>query len=447
MRFILLISLLLPTCLQAQLVARIPGPGGLNAAGAGAWSVVQHTYFNSTPGCNGTATCSITVSSTGSGHVLVLEGSLYNNVSHLTLSSISGGGTWVQCNACTEQFTPSAGIYFDNIVGYVMSSSSGTTSVTMNISANATYWSLEFTELALSAGTPYYYTGGATGYATASCNTTCVGPSLTLNGTNAAVLQMAATVGAVSSISGGAGYSLDLDYQSFGFAYAVNTNNGTGPTWTVSPAGSTAVSAIAFSTTAPGGTTPTLVQGHACNVFSSPGTCTMTVSGGNNIFYNMASTGASATYTVTNNCAGSFTTDVGPTAYSTFGSSQSGHAAGASAGSCTVSVTYTDGGSGILTIAEYTGSGALDVVAAYNNGSLSSNAVTAGANDLCLGYTTDFSGTSSTLTAGSGWTIPSGGSINSTGVEWKQPAAGSVTATFTSNVGTLSQTGLSCVKP
>src|SRR5712692_377745 len=59
------------------------------------WSLVQHTDSSS---CGTSSSCNITASNpTGSGHLLVVV-MVGNN--GLSISSVSGGGTWTHCSNC-----------------------------------------------------------------------------------------------------------------------------------------------------------------------------------------------------------------------------------------------------------------------------------------------------------------------------------------------------------
>ena len=344
--------LLLPISLQAQLVARIPGPGGLTAGGT--WSVIQHKSSN-TASCDGLATCTLSVTSTGSGHVLALVYAGNNNTGASAYSSVSDNESevWAQCTACTATLNYSGTAYLTTIVAYVLSSTAGVTSVTMNLTANATEWSLEFVELS-SSSTPYYDTGNHSN--DASC-TSCAGVGLTLVG-NDAVIQIANVAGGVTGISGSGFSILDIDTQTVnGFASALNTNSGIAPTWTQSPAGVTSNSAIAFTATAPAN--PTRVE-----ILTAHGACssgltitlgTNTTAGETIVAVFMGAVTASQAPIITDSNSDSFTIDgsIGNLgAHGVFGEA---HFSNTISGITSVKVTIPSETSCALIVAHYKG--------------------------------------------------------------------------------------------
>src|ERR1700761_8371561 len=92
------------------------------------WTVVQ-AKSNS---CGSTNACAVTVSSTGAGHVLVI---FFNtDTSTTTISSVTGGGTWTLCGSTCHVGNVSSG-YMDP--SSTLSSPSGATTITANLSATA----------------------------------------------------------------------------------------------------------------------------------------------------------------------------------------------------------------------------------------------------------------------------------------------------------------------
>jgi hypothetical protein len=182
------------------------------------------------------------------------------------------------------------------------------------------------------------------------------------------------------------------------------------------------------------------------------------VTAGQFIVYESDMGASSGTMTVSDNCGGTYITDVGPTIVS-FNNVQAGHSTGSS-GSCTVSVlcslTFTQC---TITIATMSGASAFDVGAALNTQSspgtganaVTSNAVTTNFRDLCFGYTIEGAGAGSgTITAGTtiAWTLGASSSAAfNAGIEYfTQAGAGSITATFTDTTAgsTRYTTGVSC---
>ena len=79
-----------------------------------------------------TPSCSVTVASTGAGHLLVLVYLAYEHY-NAHLSSVSNGGTWVVPSGCYAQNTSQSAA---GDIAYSLSSSSGTTSLSITLSAN-----------------------------------------------------------------------------------------------------------------------------------------------------------------------------------------------------------------------------------------------------------------------------------------------------------------------
>jgi len=148
-----------------------------------------------------TSTCGA-LSSTGSGNLLMAVVQLATSTS--TVSGISGGGTWTRATGCN------AGVAVFNDCWYVLSSTSGVTSITATVTSNKGRGIFIY---------EYSFTGGSVSLDTtaealpAGC-TACQGPSVgsvTLTGTNDVII--AAQIGnggaAVNSLTG-TGWTLDI---------------------------------------------------------------------------------------------------------------------------------------------------------------------------------------------------------------------------------------------
>src|SRR5574343_953860 len=107
---------------------RIPGPGGsASSVASNTFTLVQQQDVDNAI-CTSAPTCVFTVTSTGSGNLLVITATQFSGGANY-ISSISGGGTWVvptganyqMANACCGAVSS----------GYVLSSTSGTTSITV----------------------------------------------------------------------------------------------------------------------------------------------------------------------------------------------------------------------------------------------------------------------------------------------------------------------------
>lgn len=205
------------------------------------WTVVQHTSIGCT---SGSSTCNITVSSTGSGNVIVIGIGIVDAVEQIV--SVSGGGTYTH---------PATGCHGVDATGpkgsdcaYTLSSTSGTTTITVTRTDATTHaWVAGATEYSFTSGPVSVDTGTPQVRDQSSAVTSPAGVTLTLAGSNDAIYQMieGTTVTAISSP-----YSTNQNFTANGgFASAINTVSGTAPTWTQSSS-KAALSAIAFTETA-----------------------------------------------------------------------------------------------------------------------------------------------------------------------------------------------------
>lgn len=193
------------------------------------WTLLQHVVNTS---CSGTS-CSVTVSSTGAGHVLV--GAAFLGTSPTVISSMSGGGTWTLCSACH------GGGNYD--LAYNLSSSSGATTITFNWSATDTA-KVDVLEYSTNNGPATLDTSGR--YFDGTSCTSCLGLTLTLSGTNDLVIQTATGGTNVTAIVAPFTSPADV-FSGLGVGGSINTASGSPPTFTMSGATtSTRGAAIAF---------------------------------------------------------------------------------------------------------------------------------------------------------------------------------------------------------
>jgi hypothetical protein len=210
-------------------------------------------YTSPVGGINCNPTCSLTIPSTGSGHLLYIEaGDIVN--SHIV--SINGGGTWVipsGGNSCQISFSLAGNNALS--CGYVLSSTPGTTSLGVTMSGGgATAFAVS--EIASASGSFSFDTQGST---TNSASFNPKGQALTLTGTNDVIFQSIFVPGGTSSENF---YPLPyIDGQGHQFfnneaaqATLLNTASGAAPLWVDQQNQTTVVSGVAFK--AVGGSAP-----------------------------------------------------------------------------------------------------------------------------------------------------------------------------------------------
>ena len=208
------------------------------------WTVVQQ--FISPANCPaGTLTCTLTVTSTGSGHVIVLFLEI-NGVAAVatTISAAvdSAGsvytlGSTFGCNVFISQHAADCAITLSSVAGATI------VSVTRSNNTGAPQYKIGGIELAFTNGPPVIDVVGTRTDSVGSG--THVGVTLTPTGANDVILQAAVTGPSLSSIT--SPYTGQFS-DHFGIAYSLNTVDGTAPTWTeTSPqTGVAALTAIAI---------------------------------------------------------------------------------------------------------------------------------------------------------------------------------------------------------
>lgn len=203
--------------------------------------------FTNPTGVSCSPSCSLSVPSTGSGHLLYVEaGDLSSN----RISSISGGGTWaIPSGANTCQITLSGSDALS--CAYALSSTAGATSlhVTMTGTCNCSFtiW-----EVATTTGV---FALDAQGSTTNSASFYPHGQTLTLSGSNDVIFQAIFVPGGTS---GDTLYpytsqnSINFFNTNAAVVARLNTNDGTAPIFVDQQNNATAVSGIAFKTSGTG---------------------------------------------------------------------------------------------------------------------------------------------------------------------------------------------------
>jgi hypothetical protein len=214
-----------------------------------AWTVVQHNVKS----CLATsATCAITVASTGTGNVIAIGMSVGNNTDLIV--SVSGGGTFTHpATACHAVNSTTRG----SDCAYTLASTSGATSITVTRTAAVSAWQIGIAEYSFTSSPVSLDTGTPQIRTQASAVTSCPGVALTLAGTNDVIFQIDSSANP-SSISTPFLFISDFSGNGGGYASSINTIGGAAPTWTQSSAAS-ALSAIAFTETG-GAPTPVRVN-------------------------------------------------------------------------------------------------------------------------------------------------------------------------------------------
>jgi hypothetical protein len=222
------------------------------SSGSSGWTLVQHVPVTGAACGTGSTSCTATVAPTGSGHLLVILGTIYN-----TSQSVS----FVTSAACGVSWAYPAGAHYYNGAqgagtngAYCLSSASGVTSITVTLSGTpgSGLQTFDFIEYAWSGSTISLDGAPASGNVIES--STPSGIAQTLSGSNDVIVQWIrtdrSTSSDVTSISGS--YSNPFDTptaDATGYAGSINTSNGAAPTWTLDISVQTQVASMAFSGT------------------------------------------------------------------------------------------------------------------------------------------------------------------------------------------------------
>ena len=201
-----------------------------------------------------TAICSVPVAATGMGNVISIHESYTKTSTGITISSISGGGTYTTPAGCN---TFAAGILEGTSCGFTLNSTAGTTSISVTQSGATSGSTFEVREYSFTAASVSF--DNVVSRLTTTCNaSSCPGSGLALSGTNDVVIQWIATGAAVTAISAPYGnFEADTSFLTSAYADVLNVSNASAnPTWTIPSNTQQAISAsIAFSEASTGGGT------------------------------------------------------------------------------------------------------------------------------------------------------------------------------------------------
>jgi len=211
------------------------------------WStltLVQSAFGNTT-----TTTCTISISAVGGGHLLVVWDGLFSAVG--TSNSVSDGtNTYTHCSNCRASDGTGT---ISGDMWYVLSSTltGGATTVTVTHSGNLSGFCY-YAEYAFTAASVSVDASGSADDATGSA--TQLGVAMTLTGTNDVVVQgIVSGSGAptINSIAAGGTASFTNPFihpapDRSAIAGAINTTDGSAPTWTMSASARAVVGAMAF---------------------------------------------------------------------------------------------------------------------------------------------------------------------------------------------------------
>ncbi len=209
---------------------------------------MQNVVTTNAVALNCSPTCSLTVPSTGTGHLLFLVsgGEAGQYISRTTVPT--GAGTWVVPTACEGLVTASS-INYTISCAYVLSSTSGATSISITMSASASDVGFAYFEVARSSGSFAVDTIPSANNNSASF--TPGGVAFTLSGTNDALFQVIMCPGGAETASLYPYYWQHPDGSEFltnnGSAQALlNSANGTAPLWINPQNNATVVIGAAF---------------------------------------------------------------------------------------------------------------------------------------------------------------------------------------------------------
>jgi hypothetical protein len=206
-----------------------PGSNSSTAAATHTFTFVQHkeSAFN----CSLSSSCTLTgiPSSIGSGHALFL-GVYYGNATPLTITAVTGGGTWV-LNAGTTacQFS---GVSM--ATAYNLNSTSGGTTVAVTLSGTPTSaMTIFFEEDSYTPADGGVTLDSATSVLTSVAANPLPGAVPTITGSSDAIWQFVTSAGA-NPTAINASYTNTLFRSGFATADLLNTTSTTQPAWTVS---------------------------------------------------------------------------------------------------------------------------------------------------------------------------------------------------------------------
>jgi hypothetical protein len=243
-------------------------------SGGGTFSLVQAPAITT---CSAGTTCAVTVSSTGTGHAIIVEAYFLSSTNQIT-SIGDTKNTYTLCpgsSAAPNGLDCSLNLPWWQQTGYVLNSVSGATTITVTLPTSETSWKVAVAEVALSgSGTSIQFDAGVAGF-DSTC-TTCAGLSLSswITGTNDYIFQMGGPLNSLTAITGG--YTTPALFSTVGFAGLPNTTSGTAPNWTQSSGGGVTTSALALRAVGGSSSNPSITA--AFDGQTSPGV-TVTVTG------------------------------------------------------------------------------------------------------------------------------------------------------------------------
>jgi hypothetical protein len=225
----------------------------------GSMTLVQTATSLVTCAVGTTTNCSVAIATNSAGNALVAVFHLGGPGNTITgVSASPSVGTWVHAG---QSSYPTTGPNVD--IWYITSANttSGTNpTVTGTLSQTGNGRRATVYEIQPSSGCAITY--DTKGTATSASATSASGIALTLGGSNDFIVQALYAGGATPSvsISGGAGYTIDSSTTIQGVAHAINTANGTAPTWSLSVSAYAAENAIAMrDSSCSSGTAPTVI--------------------------------------------------------------------------------------------------------------------------------------------------------------------------------------------
>ena len=151
----------------------------------------QYSVANFTAASQNCTTCTLTIPSTGSGHLLFIEA---GDESFTHITSVSGGGSWVVptgSNSCQAQLAIASQNNAASCA-YALSSTSGTTSITVTMSGGA---ATNFAVWEVATNTGAFVLDTQASVINNSNSFYPTGPALTLSGKNDVIFQLAWVVG------------------------------------------------------------------------------------------------------------------------------------------------------------------------------------------------------------------------------------------------------------
>lgn len=220
-------------------------------ASAVSWTLTQHP---SKLNCS-TAACSVTVTATTAGNLLLLLGAHFqNNGTAAVFSSASGDGTWTHCPSQAGTSTSGQSQQVD--CAYILSATGGATTLTFTWGAGGATISSDVVllELHRSTGTATYETcagGGATACTTTSTTCSpCTGPTPTVTGNADVCAQWISTQNQATAVNSPWNVSpsptIDLSNVEAGFGWSLVETSGHSSSWTMSSGGVTSMAAVCF---------------------------------------------------------------------------------------------------------------------------------------------------------------------------------------------------------